>query len=66
MSSPAPTPKSPADIQLDQEGRIVINAPELAAALRSAHIATAGFRPTNGVCPIVNAVVGCGSGGPQM
>ncbi|WDV56561.1 hypothetical protein PV963_42670 [Streptomyces coeruleorubidus] len=60
MSSPGSSPQSNADIQLDEQGRIIINAPELASALKSADLRTAGFRPTNGVCPIVNAVAGCG------
>lgn len=60
MSSPESNPQSNADIQLDEQGRIIINAPELASALKSADLTTARLRPTNGVCPIVNAVAGCG------
>lgn len=60
VSSPESNPQRNADIQLDEQGRIIINAPELASALESAGLRAAGLRPTNGVCPIVNAVAGCG------
>lgn len=60
MSSPESNPQPNADIQLDEQGRIIINAPELASAFNSASLRSAGLRPTNGICPIVNAVPGCG------
>lgn len=58
MSSPESTPQPKADVQLDEEGRIIINAPELASALKSTSLRRGGG-PTNYICPI-NNVPGCG------
>lgn len=59
VSSPESNPQSNVDIQLDEQGRIVINAPELASALKRADLTAERLRSTNIICP-VNTVPGCG------
>ncbi|MEW2120980.1 hypothetical protein AB0945_38740 [Streptomyces sp. NPDC005474] len=65
MESEKSTNQPSVDVQVDDAGRIIVNAPELAAQLREAHSSTPAMARTvvNNGC---NLVAGCGSGGPKM
>ena len=68
--APNNSPKVSADVELDDAGRIVVNAPELSAKLRAA-AGDDGFAEARGLVININCVAGCGGGigggsGPQM
>ncbi|MCX5255154.1 hypothetical protein ACFYSF_46155 [Streptomyces canus] len=55
------SPKVSADVELDDAGRIVLNAPELSAKLRAS--SAAELPEASGLIININCVAGCGSGG---
>ncbi|WP_406865164.1 hypothetical protein ABZO31_33770 [Streptomyces sp. HUAS MG47] len=58
--APKNSPKVSADVELDDAGRIVLNAPELSAKLRAGEAAE--FREASGLVININCVAGCGGG----
>ncbi|MFI1359439.1 hypothetical protein ACH4TV_38570 [Streptomyces sp. NPDC020898] len=59
MDSQNGTSKPSVDVQVDEDGRIIVNAPEIAAQLREANSSALvrGQTVVNNQC---NMVVGCG------